>query len=110
MKMKLVKKTDGFYIFKRKDGRFAVLDNNKNPINAEEKIRLLVQEELVDNDLPQRDLPTTDQVDLADKGKDLTAEESEIEVTAEDIAEKDGEEACEDTEVVMPEDPRSDEK
>ena len=45
--MKLVKKTAEFRIFKRRDGRFAVKDAKGQPINAEEKVKILLAEGLV---------------------------------------------------------------
>ena len=39
--MKVVKKTDEYAILKRRDNRFAVVDNNKRPINGEDKAKIL---------------------------------------------------------------------
>ena len=43
MKMKVVKKTEMFTIYVKSSGRFAVKDANKNWINAEEKVKILVE-------------------------------------------------------------------
>ena len=40
--MKVVKKTEMFTIYVKSSGRFAVKDANKNWINAEEKVKILV--------------------------------------------------------------------
>ena len=47
MAMKLVKKTDAYSIFKRGDDRYAVKDANKNAVNGEEKVRILLEEGLI---------------------------------------------------------------
>lgn len=47
MAMKLVKKTAEYSIFQRGDKRYAVQDANKQPVNAEEKVRILLAEGLV---------------------------------------------------------------
>ena len=52
MVMKLVKKTDEYSIYQRKDNRYAVQDANKNAVNGDEKLRILVAEELVKVILP----------------------------------------------------------
>ena len=47
MAMKLVKKTDEYSIYKRSDDRYAVRDAHKNAVNGDEKVRILVAEDLV---------------------------------------------------------------
>ncbi|MCX2972738.1 hypothetical protein EYC87_03950 [Halieaceae bacterium IMCC8485] len=47
MAMKLVKKTADYSIFKRSDDRYAVKDANKNAVNAEEKVKILLAEDLI---------------------------------------------------------------
>lgn len=47
MAMKLVKKTAEYSIFKRADDRYAVKDADKNPVNGEEKVKILLAEELI---------------------------------------------------------------
>ena len=47
MAMKLVKKTAEYSIYKRGDDRYAVKDANKRAVNGEEKVRILLAEELV---------------------------------------------------------------
>ena len=47
MAMKLVKKTDEYSIYLRGDKRYAVEDARKKPVNGDEKVRILVAEELV---------------------------------------------------------------
>lgn len=45
--MKLEKKTAEYTVLKRRDGRFAVQGKNKQFINAEEKLKILIAEGLV---------------------------------------------------------------
>jgi hypothetical protein len=47
MAMKLVKKTAEYSIYQRGDERYAVKDANKNPVNGDEKARILAAEELI---------------------------------------------------------------
>ena len=52
--MKLVKKTAQYSIYQRGDARYAVKDARKQPINGEEKARILVVEDLVKLTLPAK--------------------------------------------------------
>ncbi len=45
--MKVVKKTSEYTITQRRDGRYAVVDANKKPVNGEEKVKILLAEELI---------------------------------------------------------------
>jgi hypothetical protein len=47
MAMKLVKKTADYSIYKRSDDRYAVKDANKQAVNGEEKVKILLAEELI---------------------------------------------------------------
>ena len=47
MAMKLVRKTAEYKIFLRGDNRYAVQTDNGKPINGEEKVNILIAEELV---------------------------------------------------------------
>jgi hypothetical protein len=47
MAMKLVKKTAEYSIYLRGDERYAVKDANKKAVNGDEKVRILLEEELV---------------------------------------------------------------
>ena len=50
--MKLVKKTDEYTIFQRRDERYAVIDAQKRPVIGDGKVRILVAEELVKAAVP----------------------------------------------------------
>ena len=47
MAMKLIKKSADYKIFVRGDDRYAVRDSNGRSVNGEEKVRILVEEELI---------------------------------------------------------------
>ena len=47
MAMKLIKNTAEYKIFMRGDDRYAVQDASGKPVNGEEKVRILVEEELI---------------------------------------------------------------
>ncbi len=52
MAMNLIKKTSEYKIFKRGDERFAVQDATGKPVNGEEKVKILLAEELIKVTLP----------------------------------------------------------
>ncbi|MDG0991995.1 MAG: hypothetical protein P8Q31_07685 [Luminiphilus sp.] len=52
MAMNLIKKTGEYKIFKRGDERFAVQDATGKPVNGEEKVNILLAEELIKVTLP----------------------------------------------------------
>lgn len=45
--MKVIKKTSEYTITQRRDGRYAVVDGNKKPVNGEEKVKILLAETLI---------------------------------------------------------------
>lgn len=47
MAMKVVKKTDNYTIYSRRDGRYAVTGSDRKPVNGEDKVRILVEEGLL---------------------------------------------------------------
>ena len=53
MKMKIVKKTDNYTVLRRNNGRYAVIGSSKNAINGSEKVRILLEEELIVAKLPE---------------------------------------------------------
>ena len=50
--MKVVKQTDEYTIYQRRDERYAVKDAHKRPVNGDEKVRILVAEELIKAAVP----------------------------------------------------------
>lgn len=47
MTMKLIKKTDEYSIYQRGDDRYAVKDAAKQPVNGDDKVRILLAEGLI---------------------------------------------------------------
>jgi hypothetical protein len=54
MAMKLVKKTSEYSIFQRGDERYAVVDASKKAVNGDEKVRILVAEDLLKVTIPAK--------------------------------------------------------
>lgn len=76
MAMKLVKKTDDYSIFQRNDNRYAVQDANKKAVNGDEKVRILVEEDLIKaavpaepvaEEAPAEDAPAADEAPAAEE-------------------------------------------
>lgn len=91
MTMKLIKKTDEYSIFQRGDERYAVKDAAKKPVNGEEKVKILLAEELIKVAVPAAPAepePAAEAADTeegAEEGSD--AEEGAADDAAEDAAE-----------------------
>ena len=107
MAMKLIKNTAEYKIFMRGDDRYAVQDASGKPVNGEEKVRVLVEEDLIKVTLPSPKEEVAEPEDMAD-GVDETAvvaaeaddatEDAEGEAEAEAVseaAEDEGEEESE---------------
>ena len=45
--MKVVASTDEYTIYQRRDGRYAVKNSNKAPVNGDEKVAILLQHDLI---------------------------------------------------------------
>ena len=72
MAMKLIKKTAEYKILMRGDDRYAVQDASGKPVNGEEKVRILVEEDLIKVTLPSPKEEVAEPEDMAD-GVDETA-------------------------------------
>ena len=75
MKMKVVKKTEMFTIYVKSSGRFAVKDANKNWINAEEKVKILVENGFIKTFVP----PVKKESDVEQEINEAPAEEAPAE-------------------------------
>lgn len=86
MAMKLVKKTSEYSIFKRGDERYAVKGANRQPINGEEKARILLAEDLIKVTLPAEkpaeEPEAAESSDEASAEAEASAEESPAEAAA----------------------------
>ena len=73
--MKVVKKTEMFTIYVKSSGRFAVKDANKNWINAEEKVKILVENGFIKAFVP----PVKKESDVQQEINEAPAEEAPAE-------------------------------
>jgi hypothetical protein len=85
MAMKLVKKTAEYSIYRRGDDRYAVKDADRNSVNAEEKVRILVAEGLISAPLPAEPRPEEAAEEVAEE--EGATEESAVEQPAAEEAE-----------------------
>ena len=94
MAMKLIKRTAEYKVFMRGDERFAVQDSNGKPVNGEEKVRILVEEELIKVTVPapKEEAPEA-AVAASDEAVEATADGAE-EAPAENAAEPDAEDSA----------------
>ena len=76
MAMKLIKKSADYKIFVRGDDRYAVQDSNGRSVNGEEKVRILVEEELIKVAVPSAPAAVADEVEaVAEEAAEEPAEE-----------------------------------
>ena len=80
--MKVVKKTEMFTIYVKSSGRFAVKDANKNWINAEEKVKILVENGFIKAFVP----PVKKESDVEQEINEAPAEEAPAEEAPEEEA------------------------
>ena len=74
--MKLIKKSADYKIFVRGDDRYAVQDSNGRSVNGEEKVRILVEEELIKVAVPSAPAAVADEVEaVAEEAAEEAAEE-----------------------------------
>ena len=84
MAMKLIKKTAEYKIFMRGDDRYAVQDASGKPVNGEEKVRILVEEDLIKVTLPSPEEEVAEPEDTADGGDETAEVATEGDNAAED--------------------------
>ena len=89
MAMKLIKKTAEYKIFMRGDDRYAVQDGSGKPVNGEEKVRILVEEELIKVTVPAPKEEAAPEVEEAasDEAPEAAAEVEEAAAAEDDAAE-----------------------
>ena len=75
MAMKLIKKSADYKIFVRGDDRYAVQDSNGRSVNGEEKVRILVEEELIKVAVPSAPAAVADEVEAVAEEAEEVAEE-----------------------------------
>jgi hypothetical protein len=87
MAMKLIKKSADYKIFVRGDDRYAVQDSNGRSVNGEEKVRILVEEELIKVALPSAPAAVADEVEaVAEEAAEEPAAEAAEQVESEESA------------------------
>ena len=106
MAMKLIKKTADYKIFMRGDERYAVQDADGKPVNGEEKVNILVAEDLIKVTVPSpkeeapaesEDAGADDEVEAAE-AKEAPADEaaSDDDTSAEPEPESEADDTAED--------------
>ncbi len=90
--MKLIKNTDEYAIYQRRDGRYAVKNADKGAVNGDEKVRILLEEELIKAAVPAE--PVAEVVEDA-PAEDAPADEAGDEEAAGEEAAPDEESADE---------------
>ena len=87
MAMKLIKKSADYKIFVRGDDRYAVQDSNGRSVNGEEKVRILVEEELIKVAVPSAPAAVTNEVEaVAEEAAEEPAAEAAEQVESEESA------------------------
>ena len=84
MAMKLIKKTAEYKIFMRGDDRYAVQDASGKPVNGEEKVRILVEEDLIKVTLPSPKEEVAESEDTSDGGDETAEVAAEADEASED--------------------------
>ena len=83
MAMKLVRKTADYKIFLRGDNRYAVQNANGKPVNGEEKVNILIAEELIKVTAPTEAAP-----EVVEEAEEVVEEAVADEMPAEEPAEE----------------------
>jgi len=87
MAMKLIKKSADYKIFVRGDDRYAVQDSNGRSVNGEEKVRILVEEELIKVAVPSAPAAVADEVEaVAEEAAEESVAEAAEQVESEERA------------------------
>ena len=112
MAMKLIKKTADYKIFMRGDDRYAVQDASGKPVNGEEKVRILVEEELIKVTVPspKDEAPEAVADDAADSADEDAGEADAEDNAAEPEPEPEPEPPAADTETEEPASSEGDEE
>ena len=93
MAMKLIKKSADYKIFVRGDDRYAVQDSNGRSVNGEEKVRILVEEELIKVAVPSAPAAVADEVEAVTEEAEEAAEEPAAEAAEQTESEESAPEA-----------------
>jgi len=72
--VKVVKQTDEYTIFEKRNGRLAVKSANRKWVNGEDKVKILVEEKLLKITVPQ---PKAEEPEAAEGEAEATEEAAE---------------------------------
>ena len=73
--MKIIKKTDEYSIFKKRNDRYAIKDSNGKWLNAEKKVAILKDEELIK--LSESAKPESEEINEAEEAEATEEAENE---------------------------------
>ena len=100
--MKVIASTDEYTIYQRRDNRYAVKDANRQPVNGDAKVAILLKHELIVAPEPKAPEPEPEEAAAeeapaeeaaADEGEAEAAEETAAEAAEEPAADDAGEES-----------------
>jgi hypothetical protein len=77
--MKVLKKTDDYTVYQKRSGRYAVVGSDKKNINGEDKVKILIAEGIVKQELPKEPEP-----EVVEEATEEVAEEAAEETVAEE--------------------------
>ncbi len=90
--MKVVERTDEYTIMQRRDGRYAVKDADKKPVNGDAKVEILTKHDLIKAPPPPAPEPAPEEAAADEAAGDAAPEEAASEEAApEDAAAAEGE-------------------
>lgn len=75
--MSVVKKTSEYTISKRRDGRFSIVDASKKPVNGDDKVKILLAEDLIKVKLatpPAAEEAPAEEAPAGEEGEEAAAE------------------------------------
>ena len=77
--MKTVKQTEEYTIYQRRDGRHAVTDANGKQVNGEDKVKILLAEELIKQSVAAApaEEPAEEAAEAAEESKEAEAADEE---------------------------------
>jgi hypothetical protein len=73
--MKVLKKTDDYTVYQKRSGRYGVIDADKNPINGEDKVKILVAEGMVKQSVAAAPEPEVEEAAVEEVVEEAAAEE-----------------------------------
>lgn len=81
--MELVKKTNEYSVFKKKNGRYGVKNKSKKWVNGDEKVKILLAEGLIKAPEPKKAEEPVEETPVEASAEETPAEETTEETPAE---------------------------